>query len=122
MIKITYSIFARPDVPEGQIRTLWMDEHRALLQRRARARGIVRYVQTLRSPSPIELKIARARGVAFEAPSGMAELYWESIEALETSFERPEAIAAYRELLEDEKGFTARSVASPWIGTQRQVI
>ncbi|MEI5682635.1 EthD domain-containing protein [Mesorhizobium sp. CCNWLW179-1] len=122
MIKITYSIFARPELSDEEVRTLWMEEHGALLQRHAKTLGIARYVQTLRVQHPIEGKMRRSRGTEMDGPFGMAELYWESMETLEDSFTRPAAVAAYRELLEDEKRFAARSVAAPWIGVERQVI
>lgn len=121
MIKVTYNIFARPDLPADEVRTLWMEAHGALLKRHAETLGVVRYVQTLHAPSLVEARMARSRGADAAGPFGMAELYWASKESFEDSFVRPAALAAYRELLEDEKRFAARSVASPWVGVERVV-
>jgi len=121
MIKITYAIYPRPDLAAEDVRRLWMDEHGDMLRRHARTLGIVRYVQTLRTPHPSETGMAEARGASAELPFGTAELYWESLETYEASFATREGRQAYRELLEDEFRFASRVVSSPWLGREREV-
>lgn len=123
MIKITYLIFGREDLAADDIKRLWMIEHGAMVQRLAPRIRLARYVQTIRTPHPLENVMARSRNLNADLPFGMAELSWETLEDLEFSFRDDQAINAYREMLEDEKRFASRSVAStPWIGVEREVI
>ncbi|WP_195759786.1 EthD domain-containing protein [Paracoccus sp. S-4012] len=120
-IKITYAIYARPDLEAEEVRRLWMDEHGNMLRRHARTLGIVRYVQTLHTPHPSEQGMAEVRGATAELPFGTAELYWESLETYEASVASREGRQAYRELLEDERRFASHVVSSPWLGKEREV-
>lgn len=122
MIKITYNVFPRNDLSADEIRRRWMDDHGELVRRHAATLRIVRYVQTLHTPDPVERMTAGKRGVEGDGPFGMAELYWASIEDMRASFEGREARRSWRVLLEDEKRFARWGEASPWVGVEREVI
>ena len=57
-----------------------------------------------------------------EPYDGVAEIWYESREALETLGENPEARAASRELLEDEKRFVDHSRSPIWLGQEKVII
>lgn len=122
MIKITYNIFARPDLSSDEVRRRWMDEHGGMVRDFAPRLRLARYVQTLRHPHPLEKRMSASRGQTPRYPFGMAELYWNGIEDLEWSFSDMDARDCYRRLLEDEKRFGDRSELTPWIGVENQVI
>ena len=121
MIKITYTIFPRPDLTAEEARGRWLDDHGALMRKHAKTLRVVRYVQTPRIADPIEETMAAARGIESPAPLGMAEIYWASRQDLEASYTDAAGRRAYRELVEDEKRFAAWTMSSPWVGTEREV-
>ena len=122
MIKVTYTIFPRTDLPAEEVRIRWMEDHGARMEKHASALRVSRYVQTLRQPHPVDDSMAKVRGISKSEPLGMAEIYWRSLEDMEFSLTDPDARRAYRELIEDEKRFAAWSVSTPWIGVEREVI
>lgn len=122
MIKITYSIFARTDLDPAEVRRRWMQEHGEMVRSFASKLRLARYVQTLRTPHPLEAVMSASRSQEALYPFGMAELYWNSVQDLEWSFTDSEARNCYRLLLEDEARFAKRGELMPWIGSERKVI
>ena len=121
MFKITFCLRRRPDLTPEQFDAYWRDEHAPLVRRHARALGIRRYVQSTRFDSDLAAVAARVRG-APEPFDGVAELWFDSREAMEAGFATKAGRAAGRALLEDEARFIDFESSPIWFATEREIV
>ena len=121
MFKITFCLRRRPDLTPERFDAHWRDEHAPLVRRHARALGIRRYVQSTRFDSDLAAVAARVRG-APEPFDGVAELWFDSREAMEAGFSTKAGRAAGRALLEDEARFIDLENSPIWFATEREIV
>ena len=81
----------------------------------------MRYVQVHTETSEMSERLRAFRGSP-EPYDGVAEIWYESREALETLGRDPAARAASRMLLEDERRFVDTARSPIWIGDEHLVI
>lgn len=112
MIKLVYCLRRLPELSREEFQRYWRQTHGPLVHDRAAALGIKRYVQVHTLDSPLNEVLRAGRGSEGEIFDGVAELWWESAEALAAGTSTAEGRQAARELFEDEKRFIdfARSV------------
>jgi uncharacterized protein (TIGR02118 family) len=112
MIKLVYCLRRLPELSREDFQRYWRETHGPLVRDRAKTLGIKRYVQVHTLQSPLNGALRASRGSEAEIYDGVAELWWESAEALAAGTTTPEGRLAARELFEDEKQFIdfARSV------------
>lgn len=112
MLKLVYCLRRLPEISREEFQRHWRQTHGPLVRDRAAALGIRRYVQVHTLDSPLNEALRASRGSESDIYDGVAELWWESAEALAAGTATPEGRQAARELFEDEKGFIdfARSV------------
>ena len=91
------------------------------MRRHAKALGIRRYVQSTRFDSDLAAVAARVRG-APEPFDGVAELWFDSREAMEAGFSTKAGRAAGRALLEDEARFIDLENSPIWFATEREIV
>ena len=110
-MKIVYCLRRRPDISPEAFRHHWFEVHGPLVRSHQPVLRIVRYIQVHTEAGALTEKLRAFRGTA-EPYDGVAEIWYESREALETLGRDPAARAASRLLLEDERRFVdfARSV------------
>ena len=118
MFKITFCLRRRPDLTPERFDAYWRDTHAPLVRRHAAALGIRRYVQSTRFDSDLAAKV---RG-APEPFDGVAELWFESREAMEAGFSTKAGRAAGRELLKDEARFIDLENSPIWFATEREIV
>ncbi|MDX8528425.1 EthD domain-containing protein [Mesorhizobium sp. MSK_1335] len=82
---------------------------------------ISRYVQVHTGYGPFLEKLRAFRGSP-EPYDGVADIWYESREALETLGHNPDARAASRKLPEDERRFIDSAPSPIWIGEERSII
>src|SRR5437773_1346783 len=116
MIKLTFVVRRREDTEPEEFHRYWRDEHGPLVRSFQAVLGIRRYVQVHRLDTPLNELLRDSRG-ALEPFDGVAELWWDDLEALAAS-STPEGIAAGRTLLEDEARFIDLSRSSLWLGEE----
>jgi uncharacterized protein (TIGR02118 family) len=121
MVKITFCLRRLPQLTPQQFQRHWYDVHAPLVQKHQQALRIVRYVQVHSDFGPLTEKL-RAFRDSPEPYDGVAEIWYESREALETLGKDPNARAASRELLEDEKRFVDLTRSPIWIGEEKVII
>ncbi|MCY4396794.1 MAG: EthD domain-containing protein [Rhodospirillaceae bacterium] len=121
MFKITFCLRRRPDLTPEQFDAYWRDEHAPLVRRHAAALGIRRYVQSTRFDSDLADVAAKVRG-APEPFDGVAELWFDSREAMEAGFSTKAGRAAGRALLEDEARFIDFENSPIWFATERRIV
>ncbi|WP_103727664.1 EthD domain-containing protein [Novosphingobium sp. HII-3] len=105
MIKIIFCLRRRPSLSFTEFQSYWRDRHAPLVAQRAPILGIRRYVQnSMFENTALQPAIAARKG---EVPpyDGVAELWFDSVEAIQAVGNTPEGRKAGRELLEDERRF-----------------
>jgi len=105
MMKLVYCLRRLPELSREEFQRYWRETHGPLVRERATALGIKRYVQVHTLESPLNEALRASRGSEDEIYDGVAELWWESAEALTAGTSTPEGRQAAQELREDEKRF-----------------
>ena len=121
MFKITFCLRRRPDLTPEQFDAYWRDTHAPLVRRHAAVLGIRRYVQSTRFDSDLAAAAAKVRG-APEPFDGVAELWFDSPEAVQAGFSTGAGRAAGRALLEDEARFIDLDNSPIWFATEREIV
>ena len=120
MIKLTFALVRLPGLSREDFQTYWYDTHGPLVASVREVLGIQRYVQMHSLPDAVSepLRASRAAPAPYD---GVAQLWYESLEALGALMARPEAQAASRRLLEDERKFIDHSRSPLWWGQERVI-
>ncbi len=121
MIKLTFAVRRRADIDPTEFRRYWRDEHGPLVRSLRSALGIRRYVQTHRLETPLNDLFRRSRR-ALEPFDGIAELWWDDLEALVAVTSSREGSAAGQTLLEDEARFIDLAQSALWLGEETEII
>lgn len=121
MIKLTFAVRRRDDVPPEEFRRYWRDEHGPLVRSFQPVLGIRRYVQTHRLETPLNDVLQASRNT-LDPFDGTAELWWDDADALTASSSTPEGLAAGQALLTDEARFIDLERSSLWLGEEVEII
>jgi uncharacterized protein (TIGR02118 family) len=108
MVKLVFCLTRRSGMEETEFHRYWRDEHAPLVASHADALGIRRYVQAHTTYPPLNAALAGSR----QAPApydGIAELWFDSVDALLAMTGTPEGAAAGAALLIDERRFIDHS-------------
>jgi uncharacterized protein (TIGR02118 family) len=104
MIRLVFCLRKRDELSREEFQDYWRNQHAPLVRSHAAALGIRRYVQLHSIDDAVSQAVAGARNPP--APyDGVAELWFDSIEALAAAGTTDAARAAGAELLEDEAKF-----------------
>ena len=120
-MKIIYCLRRLSTLSHDEFRRHWTEIHAPLVRAHRRELRIVRYVQVQTEWGPLSEKLRRFRGSP-EPYDGVAEIWYESREALETLGRDPAARAASLKLLEDERLFVDTARSPIWVGEDAHVI
>lgn len=121
MIKLTFCLVRLPHLTREAFQAYWFERHGPLVASVAAELGIRRYVQCHSLPPEVHAGLRASR----EAPpefDGVAELWFDSLEAVLENGRRPEAQAAGQLLLEDERKFIDLPRSPLWWGEERVVV
>lgn len=121
MIQLVFCLTRRAEFTREAFQRRWLDVHAPLVQANARALGIRRYVQVHTLDTDMASRIAQVRG-APRAFDGVAELWFESLDAMRAAAATPEGRQAGRLLLEDERAFIDLAASPIWIGEPRVIV
>lgn len=121
MIKLTFAVRRRADVEPSEFHRYWRDEHGPLVRSFQSALGIRRYVQVHRVDTPFNDALRASRD-ALEPFDGIAELWWDDLDALASGASTDEGVAAGRALLEDEARFIDLARSALWVGEEVEII
>ena len=120
-MKIIYCLRRLPELTIDEFRHHWLEVHGPLVRQHQDVLRIKRYVQVHTEMSQMSEKLRGFRGSP-EPYDGVAEIWYESREALETLGRDPAARVASRTLLEDERRFVDTARSPIWIGEEHLVI
>jgi uncharacterized protein (TIGR02118 family) len=121
MIKLTFCLVRLPHLTREAFQAYWHGTHAPLVASVAETLQIRRYVQMHSLPSEASAGIRASRDAPAEF-DGVAELWFDSLEALAENGRRPEAQAAGAMLLKDEKRFIDLPRSPLWWGQERVVV
>lgn len=121
MIKLTFCLVRLPSLNREAFQTYWYDTHAPLVASVAETLRIRRYVQTHSLPAEASAGLRASRDAPPEF-DGVAELWFDSLEAMAENGRRPEAQAAAALLLEDEKRFIDLPRSPLWWGQERVIV
>ena len=121
MIKMIIEVWRRKDLTPEQFETHWRGPHADLVRKQAPVTGARRYVQNYNLRAPEVEALAKARGWSTASPDGVAELWYDSVEALIAARTSPEGLAAREEIMADEALFCDGTAIRMLIATDREV-
>jgi uncharacterized protein (TIGR02118 family) len=121
MVKLIFCLRRREDISEEEFHRYWRHEHGPLVTRHAPVLGIRRYVQVHTVAGPVNTMLAATRGGP-EAYDGVAELWFDDVDALVTSAGSEEGRAAVTELADDERHFIDHSRSPLFVADEHPVI
>jgi uncharacterized protein (TIGR02118 family) len=121
VIKLVFCINRRPDVEAAEFHRYWLEDHGPLVRSVQQVLGIRRYVQSHTVDTPANAVLQASRQT--EGPyDGVAELWWDSVEAIAAATATPEGQEAARRLLEDEARFIDLATASIFLTEEHEII
>ena len=121
MIKLTFCLARASHLSREEFQRYWLDTHGPLVRSFAPALRIKRYVQSHALTTPIDERLRRGRG-APEGYDGIAELWWDSLDALAAGGASAEGREAGRRLLEDERRFIDLARSPLWLAEEHAIV
>ena len=119
MIKFVMCITRHPDMTREEFKDYWKHKHGPFFMANADAMGAKRYVQSHTLNSPLNEGLRTSRGMQPEY-DGVAEVWFDSDEALMAGMSSPEGQKLGAALLEDEGNFIDHSRSSAFIVEEYQ--
>ncbi len=120
MIKLTFCLRRLPHLSREEFQRYWREQHAPLVAKHAETLGILRYVQCHTGHDALNGAMQGSRGGP-EAYDGVAELWFESEEAMAANTSKAVANAG-AELLEDEKKFIHLANSPLWFGREYEIV
>lgn len=121
MIKLTFCVRRQPHLTREQFQDYWLNTHGKLVREHAAVLNIRRYVQSHTSANPINEGLRKGRGGP-EPYDGIAELWFDSVEAFTAPMGTAEGKAAARAVREDEARFIDAASSPVWFSEEHPVI
>jgi uncharacterized protein (TIGR02118 family) len=104
-IKIMFLLVKPDGMSAKEFHRYWLEIHSPLVVRRSDDMAMRRYIQSHLVPSPMAVGAAQARGWPANPFQGVAEVWWDSEEAMAAAFSTAKGADAGEALAEDEKKF-----------------
>ena len=114
MIKLVMCLTRRPDLTREEFMDYWENKHGPFFMSNADAMGAKKYIQSQTIDSPLNEGMRASRDMQPEY-DGVAEVWFESEEALIEGMSSPEGQKLGALLQEDEKNFIDHSKSSAFI-------
>ncbi len=121
MVKLVFCLTRLPHLSREEFQRYWRDRHGPLVRELAGALAVRRYVQVHTLTSPLNAALRRGRDGP-EEYDGVAELWFDSLEALAAAGATPAGRAAGRRLLEDERRFVDLARSPLWVAEEHPIV
>lgn len=118
MIRLVYLLRRREGMSLAEFQRYWREVHGPLVASFATAMDVRRYVQVHALEDPINEAMRAARGGMEPIYDGVAELWWDSEQALGSALGSPNGQAAAAALLEDEQKFIDLPNSPLWLNVE----
>jgi uncharacterized protein (TIGR02118 family) len=120
MIKLTFCLHRLPNLTREAFQKYWHESHAPLVAKHRETLRIRRYVQ-LHSTTTEFNDLIRSGRNAPEMFDGVAELWWDSLDAVFAANSTPEGQAAGLALLEDERKFIDLHRSPLFLGQEKTI-
>ncbi len=117
VVKLHFPLRHLPSLSLGEAQAYWRVQHGPLIRSMAPAMGMLRYQQVHRYESALEAGLRSARGTEVEPYTGHAEAWTDRSRG-----RSPEAAAAGRAAIDDERHFIDFSRSAIWIGKEHVIV
>jgi len=121
MIKLSFCLVRLPHLTREAFQAYWRGTHAPLVASVADELQIRRYVQTHSLPAEVQQGLRASRDAPAEF-DGVAELWFDSLEAMAANGARPQAQAAAARLLEDERRFIDLPKSPLWFSQEHVIV
>lgn len=121
MIKLTFCLTRLPHLSREAFQDYWVGTHGPLVASVAQTLLIRRYVQMHSLPADVHEGLRASRDAPPEY-DGVAQLWYDSLDALIANGQRPEVQAAALLLLEDERRFIDHAKSPLWWGEEKVIV
>ena len=121
MLKLVFCLRRLSPLSRTEFHRYWWETHGPLVRRHAGALAIRRYVQLHTLDDALQETLQASRGGP-DAYDGVAELWWESRDALVAAMESAAGRAAALELLEDERRFIDLARSPLFVAQEKTVL
>jgi uncharacterized protein (TIGR02118 family) len=121
VIKLLFCLRRREEFSRDEFQAYWRDRHGPLVRSHATTLGIRRYVQSHSVPDEVSGMVAAGRRPP-EPYDGVAELWFDSLDALAAAATTTEGRAAATELFEDERRFIDHARSPLMLVDEHEVI
>ncbi len=121
MLKLLFCLRRLPHLSREEFQRYWIERHGPLVRSHAATLGIRRYVQTHTLTHPLNVALQASRGGP-EEYDGVAELWWDSADALAAATATPEGQAAGAALLADERTFIDLARSPLFVATEHPIV
>ena len=121
MVKLIFAIRRREDLSQEEFHRYWLEEHGPLARGLLEALGATGYVQSHSLGDDLNAALAATRGTA-EPYDGVAEVSWESLDALMAASGSEEGQRINETLREDEARFIDFERSSFFITEEHRLI
>jgi uncharacterized protein (TIGR02118 family) len=118
VVKLYFPLRHLPSLSLADAQRYWRVQHGPIIRRQAVASGLLCYRQVHRYETPIEEAMRAARGTTVEPYAGHAEAWFDRSHTRAS----PEARAASRRAVDDERNFIDFSRSAIWIGKEHVVV
>lgn len=120
MIKFVMCLTRRSDLTREAFMDYWQNKHGPFFMENAGTMGAIKYVQSQTLDTPLNAGLRESRGMQPEY-DGVAEVWFESEEALMAGMSSPEGQKLGVALLEDESNFIDHSRSCAFIVTEHEI-
>jgi uncharacterized protein (TIGR02118 family) len=120
MLKLVFAIRRRADLSAEEFHRYWLEEHGPLAGGLLEALGARRYVQAHTAQPELNVGLAATRGT-IEALDGLAEIWWDSLDAFLAASTSEEGRAAGETLMEDEARFIDFERSSLFVTEEHEI-
>ncbi len=120
MIKFVMCLTRHPEMTRDEFKKYWVEKHGPFFMSNADVMGAKKYVQSLTLDTPLNEGLRSSRGIMPEY-DGVAEVWFESEEALVQGMSSPEGQQLSAALLEDESKFVDHAKSSAFIVIEHEV-
>jgi hypothetical protein len=121
MIKLVFCLKRLPSLSAEDFQSYWRNVHAPIVMRNRRVLRIQKYVQFHTSFDALTERLRGFRNSP-EPYDGIAEIWYESRDALLALGRDPDARVASRELREDEARFVDLAASPIWVGEDISII
>lgn len=122
MIKMVFCLRKRPDMSTDDFYDYWLNSHGALVSAFAKTLNVRRYVQSPTKAPEVSEALCAARGMKQPYYEGIAEFWWDSLEAMQTAFESEQGQKISKVLAEDELKFIDMESSAMFFTEEHELI